>query len=191
MPEILSGGGAAGKIPLRSLPYHGESEPFSSHEGRVLRAGPQRAAPPAETSFVPLPVQERLQGRSGDACGHQPRHTPPPSAGGHLPVRSSRCSASPLRAARSGRPPRGRGQRKAAPLRGVAPPHKLREKRAEGGERRWRCSPFFPHAISHRPLPPTHRHAARASVKLPAQAPTRLSPHPPPGGAGAASPGEA
>lgn len=48
-------------------------------------------------------------------------------------------------------------------------------------------SPLTPSPTDLSPL--THTHPA--SVKLPARAPAQLSPHPPPGGAGAASPGVA
>lgn len=85
-PEIpqRAGGGAA-KLLLHSL-ITGNPIAFPHTKDPVLRAGPKRTAQPAET-FLPLPVQERLQGRSGDVWGGGPAslYTPRRVRGGTCP----------------------------------------------------------------------------------------------------------
>lgn len=170
-PEIpqRAGGGAA-KLLLHSL-ITGNPIAFPHTKDPVLRAGPKRTAQPAET-FLPLPVQERLQGRSGDVWGgDRPRYTPRAECGGAPALEEQPLLLFPPHPPRELplQPPAGRegATRGRTALRpGVCPPHRLhvkRKGRRGGGGVGWRCPPhppFSPHAISDRPLPP-HTHAPR------------------------------
>lgn len=81
---------------------------------------------------------------------------PAPSAGGHLPLRRRRCSASPAglprAAARSSRPPRP----------GVSPPRRLHGKRkGRAGEVVLALPPLLP-SRHPRPTSPPHTRAPRS-----------------------------
>lgn len=166
-PEIpqRAGGGAA-KLLLHSL-ITGNPIAFPHTKDPVLRAGPKRTAQPAET-FLPLPVQERLQGRSGDVWGgDRPRYTPRAECGGapaleEQPLLLFPPPPTPRAAAPAARRAGGGNARPhSASPRGLPSPQTTCEKkRAEGW---WWCGlalppppPFLPSRHLRPTSPPSH-----------------------------------
>lgn len=144
------------------LPYHGESDRFSPHQGPKSSEpglnGPLSQPRPSS----PSPSKKGCKGEARMSEGGPGLAIhPAPTAGGHLPLRSSRCSSSPPPPQGLPlQPPAGRegARRGRTALRpGVCPPHRLhvkRKGRRGGGGAGWRCPPAPLSPLT--PSPPSH-----------------------------------